>query len=247
MRILVLPLLLATTPAIAQDAADGNFLSFKLGLGAGSKPAYFGADHENVGATGSFEDPALNFGSFGFGGGSDAYGLGVTGSFRYIGARTVADNPELAGLNDIDAALEAGGGFTYTTDTIEVYAVGRAGIGGHEGFVGEIGGDYIMQPTTQTELRLGPRLLFGDDTYASTYFGVDSLSTNFPEIYSAKGGMLSRGLEASISYNFTDNWGVVGTVNYDELMNDAATSPIVQSTDQLGVSVVVTRKITWDF
>jgi len=64
---------------------------------------------------------------------------------------------------------------------------------------------------------------------------------------SASGGLLSRGIEASIAYDVTENWGVVGTINYDELLNDAAKSPIVQTTDQLGVSLVVTRKVSWSF
>lgn len=241
MRFLTLPLLFIASTAGAQEMQGSNHLSFTLGLGAGSQPAYFGADHANTGVTGSFSDLSLNFGSIGFGGGDDASGFGVTGSFRYIGSRTAADNPELAGLDDIDAALEVGGGFTYSTENAEIYAVGRYGVIGHEGIVGELGADLIMQPNSQTELRLGPRLLYGDDTYAATYFD-DTRSS-----YDAKGGLLSRGLEASISYDITDNWGVIGTVNYDELMNDAANSPIVQSTDQLGVSVVVTRNLSWSF
>jgi len=220
---------------------EGNHLSFTLGLGAGSGPAYFGADHADIGPAGSFADPSLKLGSFGFGGGSDTEGFGVTGSFRYIGARKVADNPELAGLADVGAAIEMGGGLKYTTSIAEIYAVGRYGAIGHNGIVGEIGGDLIVRPNAQTELRFGPRLFYGDDTYAATYFD------DVRSAYGAKGGMLSRGLEASIAYDITDKWGVVGTVNYDQLMNDAALSPIVQSTDQLGVSLVVTRNLSWSF
>lgn len=247
MRILTLPLLLAATSVGAQDANSGNFLSFTLGVGAGSKPAYFGSDEDVVGATGSFSDLSANFGSLRFGGGdTDAGGLGFTGSFRYIGARSADDYSELAGLPDIDAALEAGGGLTYSTDIAEIFAVGRYGVVGHEGLVGEIGGDVIIQPSSQLEMRFGPRLLFGDDTYAATYFGVETATANYGQ-YDAKGGLMSRGVEASISYDVTDNWGVVGTVNYDELTNAAANSPITQTTDQLGVSLIVTRKLTWRF
>lgn len=242
MRILIIPILLAATPMAAQDANDGNGIAFTLGLGAGLTPDYFGSENSSVGVTGSFAPESFQFGSFGFGrDGNDAGGFGLKGSFRYVGERTAADNPELAGLADIDAAVEVGGGISYTADFAEIYAVGRYGIVGHEAMVGEIGGDLILQPTERSELRVGPRVFFGDDAYADTYFG-SSLAG-----YTATGGMLSRGVEASISYDVTDNWGIVGTVNYDELLNDAARSPIVQTTDQFGVSLIVTRKVSWSF
>lgn len=242
MRIFVLPFLFAATSVAAQDAEYGNGVAFTLGLGASSTPNYFGSENSSVGPTGSFVPESFQFGSLSFGrNGGDANGLGFKGSFRYIGERTAADNPELAGIPDIDAALEVGGGLSYSTDNAEVYAVGRYGVIGHEAFVGEIGGDLILQPNSQTEFRFGPRVFFGDDTYANTYFG------SAGDGYTATGGLLSRGLEASIAYDVTDNWGVVGTINYDELLNDAANSPIVQTTDQLGVSLVVTRKVSWSF
>ena len=243
MRFLSLPFLLAATTASAQD---GNYVSFNLGLGAASGPAYFGSNTTESVVSGVFANPSMSVGSLAFGQGSDSYGLGMTGSFRIISARTAAAYPELAGLPDVDSGLpdvdlsiEAGGGLTYTTENALVYAVGRYGVIGHESFVGEIGSDYILQPTDSTELRVGPRLFFGDDDYAATYFSAGG--------YSAKGGILSRGIQASAAYNFDENWGVVGTVNYDQLLNDAANSPITQTTDQFGVSLIVTRKVTWSF
>lgn len=241
MRILVLPFLFAASTVGAQEADYGNGVAFTLGLGAASTPNYFGSENSKVGPTGSFAPESFQFGSLSFGrNGGDAGGLGFKGSFRYIGERTAADNPELAGIADIDAALEIGGGLNYSTDNAEIYAVGRYGVIGHEAFVGEIGGDWIMQ-TNQTEVRFGPRVFFGDDAYADTYFG------SGPGTPPAQGGILSRGIEASIAYAVTDKWGVVGTINYDQLLNDAANSPIVQTTDQLGVSLVVTRKVSWSF
>ncbi len=244
MRFLVLPLLLVGASVNAQDS---NGVSFTLGLGGAFTPDYFGSENSSFGSTGSFSPQSFQLGPLSFGqGGSDASGFGVTGSLRYIGAREAAENPELTGLNDIDAALEVGGGVRYATDIAEIYAIGRYGVVGHEALVGEIGGDLIMQPNAQTEMRIGPRLFFGDDAYAATYFGVDASETGF-QTFDANGGLLSRGIEASIAYNITDDWGVVGTINYDELLNDAAQSPIVQTTDQLGVSLVVTRKVSWSF
>ncbi len=253
MRILIFPLMVAatsvTTSVGAQDLPEGRSLAFTLGIGPAFSPDYFGSENSSVGATGSLSPAYLNLGPINYSAGTDAGGFGIQGSLGYIGARKAADNPELQGLPDIDLAIEVGGGFAYTTDFTEIYAVGRYGVIGHEAFVGEIGGDLIVQPSAQLELRVGPRLFFGDDSYANTYFGIDTAAataSNFRS-FEAKGGLLSRGIEASIAYDFSDNWGLKGTVNYDELMNDAAKSPIVQTTDQLGVSLVVTRKLSWTF
>lgn len=234
MRILVIPLIFAATSVAAQDASETRALRLTLGLGAAQTPDYFGAGNSDVGITGSFSLDYLNFGSLQFSG-DDAGGFGIKGSVRYVGAREA----ELAEVPDVDMAIEAGGGFSYTTDFAEIFAVGRYGVIGHEAFVGEVGGDVIFRTGDQTEFRMGPRLFFGDDSYANTYFGAGA--------YDAKGGLLSRGIEASIAYDISDNWGVIGAVNYDALVNDAADSPIVQDTDQLGVSLIVTRKLSWTF
>lgn len=255
MRILALPFLLVATSVGAQEAPSGNYVSFEFGVGVQNAPSYFGAEDSDLAVSGAFLNPSLSIGSLAFGQGSDAYGLGATGSFRIVNERTAAANLELGGLADIDMAIEVGGGLTYSTQNSEVFAVGRYGVVGHNGWVGEIGGDYIIQPSDHVELRVGPRLFFGDDTYSNTYFGVDaagaasltSSSDSVVEAFDAKGGLLSRGIEVSAEYSFNDNWGLVGTVNYDTLLNDAAKSPIVQTTDQLGVSLIVTRKVTWSF
>ncbi len=246
MRLMILAFALTASAAVAQDGPAG--ISFNAGLGVESSPDYFGADTSSVGATGSFSLDRLTFGSIGLGGGDDR-GFGFTGSVNYIGGRSADDYSELTGLDDIDPALELGGGFSYTGDNFEVYAVARRGIGGHEGTVGEIGGDLIFYPNTATTLRIGPRLLAADDTYTSTYFGVtpDEAAASRFAAFAPEGGIVSRGVEISADYAITDDWGLTGTLRYDELLGDAARSPIVQSTDQLSVGLVVTRDFSFGF
>ncbi|SEW22486.1 Outer membrane scaffolding protein for murein synthesis, MipA/OmpV family [Cognatiyoonia koreensis] len=255
MRLAPLLAILAT-PAFGQ-ADSGNELSFDLGLGAQSGPAYFGSDETVIGPTGSFALDRFAFGSVVIGDG-DPNGIGFKGGFRYIGERSGDDYDELLGLNDIDAALELGGGITYTDlptghgdwGTL-TYAEVRYGVIGHEAWVAEIGSDLIYTPTDDLTLTLGPRLFGGTDDYAETYFGVspDEAASSSYDAFAATGGVLSRGLEASASYDFNEDWGVTGTITYEEFLNDAANSPIVQqgSSDQLNVSLVVTRSISFNF
>ena len=131
----------------------------------------------------------------------------------------------------------------------ELYAKLRYGVIGHESLVAEVGGDLYYRPSDQITLSAGPRVLWGSDDYAQTYFGVtdaESDASSF-DSFEAGAGIMSAGIEAEAQYQFNDNWGVTGTIRYDQLQEDAADSPITQSDDQLSASVVITRRITLDF
>jgi outer membrane scaffolding protein for murein synthesis (MipA/OmpV family) len=107
----------------------------------------------------------------------------------------------------------------------------------------------IYRPSDQLTLRAGPRIFWGSDDYAQTYFGVsdaESAASGF-EAFDAGGGILRQGVKAEANYQFNDDWGLVGTIQYDQLRDDAADSPITQSEDQLTGSIVLTRKVTFGF
>lgn len=236
---------LLAQPALAQSSG----IEFTVGAGAVSAPGYFGADEAVIGPSGSFSLERLRFGSLSIGEDGTSEGFGYHGGFRYVGPRTAADFPELAGLNDIDAAVELGGGLHYAASDYYVYADLRYGVVGHESFVAEVGADAYYRPTRSLTLAAGPRVLIGSDDYAQTYFGVsaaEAVTSNY-DTFDARGGVLSSGLEASATYQFNDDWGVVGTVRYDLLREDAADSPISLSNDQLSVGVVLTRKVSFGF
>lgn len=247
MRFCVLALLCLPSLATAQDAgADG--ISFTLGLGGQAKPEYFGADNTEFGPTGSFGFERLQFGGLSAGG-DKTYGLGFAPSFRIIGARSADDYEELEGLEDVDFTVELGGGLAFTAPDYEVFAKLRYGVIGHESLVAEMGGDVFYRPTDQITLSAGPRVLWGSDDYAQTYFGVtdaEGLASSF-DAFDAGAGIMSAGIAAEATYQFNDTWGVTGKIRYEQLRDDAANSPITQSDDQLRASLVVTRKITLGF
>jgi outer membrane scaffolding protein for murein synthesis (MipA/OmpV family) len=231
-------------------AAQDRLLSFDLGLGAQSAPGYFGDSDAEAAVSTTFIFDQLVFGGLSLGGG-DPNGISFKGGFRSIGERTADDYAELAGLADVDAALELGGGvtLTYQPDGVAqklgsyAFAEVRYGVVGHESFVAKLGADLIYKPTAPWEFRAGPRLFAGDDDYADTYFSDSRVD------YVAGGGLLSGGVELSAAYDFNDTWGVIGTATYEQFVNDAADSPIVQagSDDQLSVSLMITRAFSFQF
>lgn len=240
----ILAVFAIAAPLTAQAQDDANGVTFRLGLGPSFAPEYFGSDETAPGVGAKFRLESLQLGGLSLGG-DDNYGLGVTGSFRFIGERSADDFGELAGLEDIDASLELGGGLEFTTPYYDVFAVLRYGVVGHESFVAEFGTDVYYRPSDQLTFKAGPRLLVGDDDYAQTYFGVSGADTLSD--FAAEGGLVSAGAVAEATYAINDDWEVIGTVKYDQLQSDAADSPITQSQDQVSGSIVLTRKITFGF
>ncbi|WP_226779200.1 MipA/OmpV family protein [Oceaniglobus trochenteri] len=234
-------------------------LIFTVRGGASVAPDYFGSGDYSVGPDFAL---GLNFlrlpggRSFGSADANDPrYGLGLRGSFRYIGKREAADHAELRGLNDVDASVELGLGLGYTSRNFDAFADLRYGVVGHESFVGELGADVKFHPTDRLSLSIGPRVFVGSDDYAQTYFGVSAAEagaagSNFAgRAFNADGGVLSAGIELGATYKIDDNWGVEGAVTWDRFTGDAADSPIVRQgdRDQYGVRIGITRRITLDF
>lgn len=250
MRLCLIALICLPSLGAAQDAVpeaqDG--ISFTLGVGARSKPEYFGADENAIGPTGSFSLEQLEFGPISRGGG-DGLGLQFKPSIGFVGARSADDYDELTGLEDVDFSFEIGGGLSFTAPAYEVFAKVRQGVSGHGAVVAEVGGDVFYRPSEDLTLSVGPRVFWGDEDYAQTYFGVtaaESAASGF-DAFEAEAGIMRAGVEAKAEYQFNDNWGVTGKVSYDQLRDDAADSPISASDDQVSASVVLTRRITLGF
>lgn len=239
---------LVVLPPVVETAPRAVF-TIRGGLSA--RPEYFGAEDYAIGPDLGFR---LHYGRIagrevGSVTGDRALGFSVAPSFRYVAGRSADDYSELAGLDDIDPAVELGIGARYAFPNVEVFADVRQGFGGHDGLVGEVGADLVMEPSDRLTLRLGPRVAVGDDSFNDTYFGVtaaESAASTFAA-YDPEGGVVSTGVELGVTYDLGRDWGLEGAVRYDRLSGDAADSPLVQDDDQLSIRLGVTRRVTLDF
>jgi MipA family protein len=233
--------------AAAPAPATPKFV-FTLRGGVAASPEYFGSDDYQAGPDLGFRFNYLALGKGRSLGNPDPWaeslGLSAGGSFRFIQERKTSDFNELAGLNDIDAAAELGVSVRYGTESFAAFGEVRRGFGGHEGWVGEVGADAIIRPSDRLRLTVGPRLLFGDETYSNTYFGVTApeASAALP-VYDLDGGMVSAGIEFGARYQINDVWGLEGAVTWERFSDDVADSPIVKqgSDEQWGIRLGVTR------
>lgn len=246
---LALAALLGAAPVAAQDSAFG----FSLTGGARIAPDYFGASGRSISPAFGFGFQGLRFGGTELGDPDGpkvfAPGTGLRGSFRFIGEREGKD--ELAGMADVDAALELGLGVHYTSDLWQVFADLRYGVVGHKGVTGEVGANFIYRAPSGLVLNAGPRAEFGSSRFTNTYFGItaaESLTSGLAA-YSASGGVYSVGFEMGAYQPLGDNWGITGTLRYDRLRGDAAQSPIVLqgSRDQVSAEIGLTRHFNLRF
>jgi outer membrane scaffolding protein for murein synthesis (MipA/OmpV family) len=234
------------------DAPDPDMV-VTLRAGVEVSPSYLGSDDYEFGP-----DFAVRFDFLRLPGGltygsSQTVGFrtgwGLQGSFRYLGERDSDD--EIEGLDDIDWAAEAGLGVGYEQRNWRVFTDVRYGFVGHNAWVGEIGADGIAYPIQGLTLTAGPRLSFGDNRFADTYFGIsesESIASGL-SAYQADGGLLGAGIEVGARYLFNERWGVEGAAGWQRLLNSAADSPVTElgSEDQYSVRVGITRRISLDF
>lgn len=246
----------ATEPTVAAQApAKAPSLVFVLRGGASASPTYFGSKKTKAGVDAGFSLQFLRLPmghSIGSADpGAESYGFSPRGSFRIVSKRSAKDSPELAGLNTVKASAELGMGLGYTQRNFEAYADVRYGVIGHKAFVGELGANLIMKPTADLTVKIGPRVFLGNDKYAATYFGVtaaEAAASTFAA-YTAKGGVLSAGVEIGATYALNDDWGLDGAVRWDKFTNSAKNAPIVVQGRDSGVSVRIglTRRIALTF
>ncbi len=223
--------------------------------GIKTSPAYFGSDEYEAAPTFSLTLDYLRLpGGFQIGDpapSGEIYGFKPRFSFRYVTERDVSDHPELAGLDDVDTAVELGAGLGYEARDFRVFADVRNGVVGHHDWVGVVGADAIVRPSDALTLTAGPRVNFGDEGFADTYFGISGAEAAASGLdpYDPSGGLTSVGVELSARYSLSDRWGVEGVAAYDRLVDDAADSPIVGlgSEDQYELRLGLTREISLGF
>ncbi|MDO5646340.1 MipA/OmpV family protein [Paracoccus sp. (in: a-proteobacteria)] len=234
-------LMLMATPVAAQNFGGA---SFDVGLGAAYQPAYPGASSDKVTPWFIFRD-----GSYTPGAGQDAQGFGIAPSAALVGKRKSSDSDKLAGLPNVDRAIELGARARYGMGPVTGYATVRRGFNGHTGFTGEVGARVRTDVTDRFTLWSGAEVTYGNARYNRTYFGISDADAAAAgrDAYDAGSGFNAAALTLDMRYAVTDTTALVGEMRYGRLIGDAKNSPVVQDTDQSSIKIGVVQRFSFGF
>lgn len=246
-------LVVAGTPdAFAQDGDR----RVRVGLGPKIGPAYPGADNFVVGPYIEFSTATADQ-DFVFEAPDESFDFALlnTESIQAGPVATLqrARTAERVGTEvaKVDRTLELGGFVQVAvTPAARLRFEARRGIGGHDGWVFDLGGDYVWRERDERLFSIGPRVTFSNETYQNAYFGVTPADTARTGLatFRPEGGIQSVGVTASHLRQLNANWGIAGFARYDRLVGDAARSPIVReygSRNQLTAGLALTYTFLW--
>jgi outer membrane protein len=255
------------TPAIASAANDGarGYLSptpvydWTITVGAEGRyePVFEGSNKRAL-----LPNPIFAVRRFGtpepFRGPRDGAGVGLIGNNVFqIGPvgelnmprREQQDPQALQGLGNVPWALELGVFAEYwAVPWLRTRAEIRQGVHGHHGIVSDIFVDAVIPVGPQWTFSGGPRLTLATAPATGPYFSIDaaqSVASGLP-IFDAKGGVRSVGAGTQARYFWTPQLATHAFLEYERLMGDAASSPLVVqrgTPDQLTIGFGATYSI----
>lgn len=223
----------------------------RVGLGAQLVPSYPGAEDHSIRP---YVDVSITRGSrpFDFEAPDQSFGLSlVKGSGFELGPALNFESSRKpkdvgADLDKVDFTVEAGAFAQYTfSPKFRVRVEGRKGLGGHDGWTGQAGADFVARDGDDWLFSVGPRVTWSDGRYQRAYFGVtgpESVRTGLA-VYRPGSGIQAVGGAASFLTQLSRSIGLYSYAKYDRLVGDAADSPVVRafgSRDQFSGGLALT-------
>jgi outer membrane scaffolding protein for murein synthesis (MipA/OmpV family) len=146
------------------------------------------------------------------------------------------DDGHLRGLGDIDPAPEAKVFGQVFVLPFVLTADVRRGIGGHDGWIADFGAYIPCCGSRKFVLFAGPSVTFADKNYMQSYFGVDAAQSANSRAglqpFNAQSGLKNVNFGITALYFLTDHWLVIADGAFEQLVGDAAHSPITQDDSQ---------------
>lgn len=231
-------LALSFAPAAHAEEADEPKRT-RVGLGLQLVPQFPGS--ENVSLRPLIDiSRAKGTEEFDFEAPDDSFGFEVLNSGNLVlgpainleGSRKASDVG--ANLPKVGFTIEVGAFAQYAiSESFRLRSEVRKGIGGHRGWIGNIGADFVKRDGDKWLFSVGPRVTLSNSKYQQAYFGVSPSVSQISGLpaYQADGGVTAVGVASGYLRQFSPRWGISTYAKYDRLVGDAAQSPIVR---QLG-------------
>ena len=230
--------LVAAAPALAQDEEERPGWLVTVGAGARVGPKYPGADSLGIGpmpifglrregAPLPFEAPDEGSG-FGFLPDDSRFDFGP--SVQLQSRRQEEDVG--APVGDVPFTVEAGAfAHLFLADNLRIRVEGRRGLGGHDGWLGDLSADFVLRDRDSYVFSIGPRARWANGRFHDAYFGVTPAvagASGLPA-FDPGGGIYAVGAAAGLTHMLGDRFGLYAFAGYDRLVGEAADSPIVRA------------------
>jgi outer membrane protein len=255
--LVVLSLVLASAPALAQGEAFGVFgdyaatpdeiagardgeprLRLALGAGIAAMPRFPGSDGYRLRPV-----PVLfaGYGRFFFGAGGVGAHLYRDSRWRLSamlsagGGRKESNDPHLSGLGDVDRAVRAGFVAAYRAGNLVTRASVATDVSGEgQGTLAKLDLYSRFRAAERLTVFAGPGVSWSNRQYTQTFFGVSheqSARSGLPE-FEASSGANSVRLSAGAIYRVDEHWGLAASTSAARLVGDAGRSPITETRSQ---------------
>jgi outer membrane scaffolding protein for murein synthesis (MipA/OmpV family) len=218
-----------------------------LGASGSVAPKYEGADTYHVTPGGIIDIRYRDIAFFSVGEGlgvnllrGDTYRAGVAVSYDL--GRNDNDDFRIRGLGDVDPAPEAKLFAQVFILPVVLTADLRRGIGGHDGWIGDFG-MYIPYADSSESFIIfaGPSITLADQDYMDSYFSVSpgQASNSRLPAFQADAGFKNANFGVTALYFIDDNWLIVADAAVEQLLGDAARSPVTQSHTQFTFDISI--------
>ena len=161
--------------------------------------------------------------------------------------RKTSDDHRLDGLDNFAWRVGAGGFVEYwpMPDFLRTRVEVMHGLRSEDGFFANLSADVVRHYGKYT-FSAGPRMVLADSDAMQFLFGVSdaaSIRNGRVDPFNAGGGVQSVGANATVSYDWSEDWKLTVFGRYDRLVGDAADSTITKefgSPDQFTLGAGVT-------
>lgn len=161
-------------------------------------------------------------------------------SVRLRGGRSNVSNLQVEALGSIGTTVEVGGFLGYRwnnvarqNDTVQLRLEAHHDIGGvHNSAMVSGAASYGVQPTEGSLIEVSASANYVGAGYTDRYFGVNTQGAARSGLAAYSGGAGLRDVQLTLTAGmlFTPRWGVIASVSYKRLLDEAADSPIVTDT-----------------
>ena len=163
------------------------------------------------------------------------YRVGVT--LAYDTGRDHSDSAHLHDMGNIAAAPEPKFFAEYVIFPVVLRGDLRRGIGGNDGWVGDLSVYMPVYGTKTFFIFAGLTTTYADQTYQRRFFGVtpdQSERSGYP-VFMPGSGFGSTRIGSNLMWYWNDHWFTAGEGSVQRLLGDSAKSPLTDSKLQLGL------------